>query len=131
MRRAYAQLQKEAPSLISSRVFTESVVVGHGPQSMLGRVVGWSSVQLSCNKGFVLCGSQGMTNFHFEKAENRLIRQFIRLTNLTPKTLALHGDPAINRSKAGKAETAPCINHFHTITKIILSSSSDSVSFEL
>ena len=48
-----------------------SVVVGHGPQSMLGRVVGSWSVVTNLRE---LCRSQGMTNFRFKKAENRLIR---------------------------------------------------------
>ena len=52
-----------------------SVVVGHGSQSMLGRVVGRAQLQ----QAFVLCGSQGMTNFNFKKAENRHIRHFVRL----------------------------------------------------
>ena len=52
-----------------------SVVVGHGSQSMLGRVVGRAQLQ----QAFVLCGSQGMTNFNFKKAENRYIRHFVRL----------------------------------------------------
>ena len=48
------------------------------------------------SQNFVLCGSQVITNFHFKKAENRLIRQFrvYRLPNLTLTTLVLHGDPS-------------------------------------
>ena len=36
------------------------------------------SVGAQLKQTFVLYGSQGMTNFRFKKAENRLIRQFIR-----------------------------------------------------